>query len=98
MVCNKLNRFFIPLESTCCLFVAYCHEFLNRESYDGFVVPIERTLKISYLTYHSLEGASRICLIYQIVHYHKDEDSGEYVQMNFEALNQTLQLGAPAQM
>ena len=23
-------RFYIPLESTCCLFVAYCHEFLNR--------------------------------------------------------------------
>ena len=22
-------RFYIPLESTCCLFVAYCHEFLN---------------------------------------------------------------------
>ena len=27
---------------TCCLFVAYCHEFLNRELYDGFVVPVER--------------------------------------------------------
>ena len=35
-------RFYIPLESTCCLLVAYCHEFLNRESYDGFVVPVER--------------------------------------------------------
>ena len=35
---------YIPLESTCCLFVAYCHEFLNRESYDGFVLPVESEL------------------------------------------------------
>ena len=44
MVCNELNRFYIPLELTCCLFGAYCHEFLNRESYDRFVVPLEREL------------------------------------------------------
>ena len=40
-------RFYIPLESTCCLFVAYYDEFLNRESYDGLVLPAERELQIS---------------------------------------------------
>ena len=53
MVCNALNsriplqqeiKFYIPLESTCCLFVGYCHEFLVKESYDGFVLPVERDL------------------------------------------------------
>ena len=34
-------RSYIPLESIC-LFVGYCHEFRNRESYDGFVLPVER--------------------------------------------------------
>ena len=75
MVCNELNShiplqqgiiFFIPLESTCRLFVAYYHEFLNRESYDAFAP------KISYLTYLSRNGASRICLIYEVVRCHKD--------------------------
>ena len=56
MVCNELNshmpllqeiRFYIPLESTCCLFFAYYDEFLNRESYDGLVLPAERELQIS---------------------------------------------------
>ena len=36
--------FFIPLESIFCLFIAYCYEFRNRESYDGFVLPVEREL------------------------------------------------------
>ena len=36
--------FYIPLESTCCFFVDYCHEFLNKESYSGFVLPVEREL------------------------------------------------------
>ena len=40
-------RFYIPLEFNCCLFFAYCHEFLNRESYDGFVLPVERELQKS---------------------------------------------------
>ena len=57
MVCNELNnrmplqqeiRFYIPLELTCCLFVAYCHEFLNMESYDGFVLTVERDLLFDY--------------------------------------------------
>ena len=34
---------------TCCLFISYCHEFLNRESYDGFVVPVERELEKNLL-------------------------------------------------
>ena len=33
-----------PLESTCWFFVADCHEFLNRESCGGFVIPVEREL------------------------------------------------------
>ena len=53
MVSNELNsrmplqqeiRYYIPLESTCCLFVACCHEFLNRESYYGFILLVEREL------------------------------------------------------
>ena len=35
-------------------------------------------------------GASRICLIYQIIQCHKDRDSKEYGQTYYEALNQTL--------
>ena len=45
-VMNQIGiRFYIPLESTCFLFVAYCHEFFNRKSYDGLVVPVERELQ-----------------------------------------------------
>ena len=32
MLLQQGPRFFIPLEPTCCLFVACCHEFRNRES------------------------------------------------------------------
>ena len=42
------------------------------------------------MTYQSLEGASRICLIYQVFPYHKDEYAVEYTQTYYEALNQTL--------
>ena len=38
-------KFDIPLESTCYLFVAYCHEFFNRESYDEFVVSVKKELQ-----------------------------------------------------
>ena len=37
-----------------------------------------------------MEGPSRIYLIYQNVLYHEDEDSGEYAQTYYEALNQDL--------
>ena len=37
-----------------------------------------------------MEGASRICLNYQVVLYHEDEDSEEYARTYYEALNQTL--------
>ena len=47
-------------------------------------------LTISYLTYYSREGASRICLIYEAVRCHKDEDSEEYAGTYYEILNQTL--------
>ena len=36
------HRFYIPLESTCCLFVAYFQEFRRSESFYGFVLPVER--------------------------------------------------------
>ena len=36
------------------------------------------------------EGASRICLIYEVVRCHKDGDSEEYARTYYEALNQTL--------
>ena len=36
--------FYVPLESTYCFFVDYCHEFFNKESYNGFVLPVEREL------------------------------------------------------
>ena len=32
-----------------------------------------------------MEGASRICLIYQVGRYHKDEYSEEYAQTYYEA-------------
>ena len=35
---------YIPLESTCYLFVAYYQEFRNRESYEGFVLTVYREL------------------------------------------------------
>ena len=59
---QKDEKMWNRLESTCWLFVAYYHEFLNRKSYDGSVILVERelrwircncwkrTLKISYLT------------------------------------------------
>ena len=36
------------------------------------------------------EEASRICLIYQVVRHHKDEDSEKYAGTYYKALNQTL--------
>ena len=37
-----------------------------------------------------MEGASRICLIYQVVRYQKDGDSEEYARTYYEALNTLL--------
>ena len=38
-----------------------------------------------------MEGALRICLVYEVVCYHKNEDSEEYAQRFYEAmLTQTL--------
>ena len=37
-------RSYILLESTCSFF-AYCYEFHNRESYNGFVLHVERDFK-----------------------------------------------------
>ena len=46
-------------------------------------------LKISYLTYWSWQGASRIFCIYQVVHCLKG-DSTEYTCTYYKALNQIL--------
>ena len=80
----------ISLELNCCLFAAYCDEFLNRESYDGFVLPVEKELKKSLIGLIKQEGASRICVIYEVVRCHKGEDSEEYARTYYETLNQTL--------
>ena len=45
--------FYILLESTC-LFDAHCYEFSDRESYDGFVLPIERELIVKNLLFDLL--------------------------------------------
>ena len=60
-------------------------------SVDGFVLPVDKKiLKMSHLTYLSQDGASRICLIYQVVRFHKDGDFKEYAQTGHKALNQIL--------
>ena len=51
---QKRHKFYIRLKSTCCLFVAYCHEFRNMESYDGF----ENLLFDSLITRQSFENIS----------------------------------------
>ena len=49
MPLQQVPRFYIPLQSTYCLFVAYFHEFRNRELYDGFVLPVFFYYLLSYL-------------------------------------------------
>ena len=51
---------------------------------------LKRTLKISYLTHEPRRGALRICLIYQVIHCHKEGDFQDYTWTNCEALNQIL--------
>ena len=46
-------RFYILLESTC-LFDAPCYEFRDRESYDGFFLPVERELIVKNLLFDLL--------------------------------------------
>ena len=55
--------FYIPFESNCCLFVAYCHEFRNSQSYDWFVLPVKKKnfknpLLHSLITQRSFENLS----------------------------------------
>ena len=59
----------IPLESTCCLFVAYYHEFLNRESYNRLVLSVEKELsKFSiWLIYHEKELSEFVLFIKLLV-------------------------------
>ena len=55
------TSFYIALEYTSCLFVAYCHVFRNRESCDGFVLLVEREfyrLFDSLITGRSFENLS----------------------------------------
>ena len=46
-------RFYILLESTC-LIDAHCYEFRDRESYDGFILPVERELIVKNLLFDLL--------------------------------------------
>ena len=46
-------RFYILLESTC-LFNAHCYEFRDRESSNGFVLPVERELIVKNLLFDLL--------------------------------------------
>ena len=50
-------RFYILLESTY-LFYAHCYEFCDRESYDGFVLPVETELIVKNLLFDLLIMAS----------------------------------------
>ena len=52
--------------------------YLSKENFKNFLFDLPQ------------EGASRIFLIYHIVHCHEDEDSEEYPQTYYETLNQTL--------
>ena len=46
-------RFYILLESTC-LFDAHCYGFSDKESYDRFVLPVERELIVKNLLFDLL--------------------------------------------
>ena len=46
-------RFYILLESTW-LFDAHCYEFRDRESYSGFVLPVERELIVKNFLFNLL--------------------------------------------
>ena len=66
--------FYIPLKLTC-LFDAYCYEFCNRESYDEFVLPVERELIFKNLLFDLLITARNFknlfylssCSLWQII-------------------------------
>ena len=84
---------YIPLESVYYLFVTYCHEFCNKESQICRWICShrwKRTLKVSYLIQEWWKRASRIYLVYQVVHCHRHWDFEEYTQTHHEAFNQTL--------
>ena len=49
--------------------------YLLKENFKNSLFDL--LITIPYLTYSSLEGASKICVIYQVVRYHKVEYSGE---------------------
>ena len=50
MFMQQGSRFYILLESTC-LFDAHWYEFHDRESYDGFVLPVEKELIVKNLLF-----------------------------------------------
>ena len=82
--------FYVPLESTCYLFIAYCHEFFNKDHAMDLLYLLKENFKNLLFDLLIIGRSSRICLIYQVDCYHKDEDSEEYAQTYYEALNQTL--------
>ena len=77
-------RSYIPLELTC-LFVAFCYEFWNRDSYDGFVLPVERELqKSSIWIFNHGKKLREYALFIKCVSCHKDRDSKKYAWMYYE--------------
>ena len=62
----------------------------GNHTMDFFYLLKDNFKKSSYLTHKSREGASRICLIFQVVRCHKDRDSEEYTLTYYETLNQTF--------
>ena len=73
MTLQQVRRFYILLESNCCIFVAYYHEFRNRESYNDLFYLFKENFKISYLTHQSREGGSRFVLFTKLFVFTKME-------------------------
>ena len=83
---------YIPLEWTCCLLFATTMNSViqNHKLVQWICSPRSKwILKISYLSHFSRDGASEICLIYEVVHCHKVGDFQKYAQTYYEVLNQT---------
>ena len=83
-------RFYIPLESTCCYLLRTTMSSLTGNHTMDLFYLLKESFKNLLFDLLAREGALRICLIYQVVRSHKDQDSEEYARTYYEALNQTL--------
>ena len=87
------EKFHIPLESVCWLFVAYCHAFF----YEGIINSLMDLFSLWRGNFKNLLfnlliiGWSSAKLSYfQVTRYQKDEYFEEYTQTYYKALNQKL--------